>query len=150
MKHYTNFDCLYHLSEKKFVDTHLVPREVSSIGLNEDPTIKRICFAPSIHKCLQAIRDRIRDGTKTFYVYRLLWNNELEYKIPTTDDVFDANVTNEVWILSPCDVVLVDKVTVVDELTGIEKYMAPFKHGKKAEECTMPIFTYKSNHCDLN
>lgn len=149
MNYYINFDCLYHLSTEKFKNTHLVPRKVSSLGINEDPDIKRICFAPSIHKCLQAIRDRIRDGSKTFYVYRLLWNNELEYKIPTTKEVFDCNVTNEVWILTPCDVELVDKITIIDELTGIEKYKIQFNPEEEPEILTMPIYTYKSNHADL-
>lgn len=95
---------LYHVSENKKI-TKLTPRvpknERTETGLENDTT-KRICFAPSIEQCLQAIN--VEKG-KEYCVY-VPKKNLMYYNIYKCSDqeVPDASLTDEYWCLNPIDV----------------------------------------------
>lgn len=93
-----------------------------SIGY-EEYTTPRVCFSNSIEGCLNAImsaKDRMKLAGKQIYVY-IPENPIDQYKtksnkmIQKDGDIFDANITNEMWILEPVKVkyigsIVVDKV----------------------------------------
>ena len=93
-----------------------------SIGYEEYKT-PRVCFSNSIEGCLNAIispKDRMKLAGKQIYVY-IPENPIDQYKtksnkmIQKDGDIFDANITNEMWILEPVKVkyigsIVVDKV----------------------------------------
>lgn len=90
----------------------------------ENTTTKRICGSASIEGCLQAIMnngDRIHLAGKELYVY-VPEKPLSEYKIKTNKeiiedkDVFDANLTGEMWILEPCKMKLYGTI-VVDQIS---------------------------------
>ena len=90
----------------------------------ENTTTKRICGSASIEGCLQAIvnnGDRIHLAGKELYVY-VPEKPLSEYKIKTNKeivedkDVFDANLTGEMWILEPCKMKLYGTI-VVDQIS---------------------------------
>lgn len=95
---------------------------IGSIGY-EEYTTPRVCFSNSIEGCLNAIisaKDRMKLAGKQLYVY-IPENPIDQYKtksnkmIQKDGDIFDANITNEMWILEPVKVkyigsIVVDKV----------------------------------------
>ena len=90
----------------------------------ENTTTKRICGSASIEGCLQAIMnngDRIHLAGKELYVY-VPEKPLSEYKIKTNKeiiedkDVFDANLTGEMWILESCKMKLYGTI-VVDQIS---------------------------------
>ena len=102
-KHLINLK-LYHVSESKKI-TRLNPRvpknERTEIGV-ENSTTKRICLAPSIEQCLQAIN--VEKG-KEYCVY-VPKKNLMYYNIYKCSDkeVPDSNITDEYWCLGPMEV----------------------------------------------
>lgn len=96
----------------------------SGTGYEEYMT-PRVCFSNSIEGCLNAIineKDRMHLHNETLYVY-IPEKPISEYKTKTNKqilkdgDVFDANATNEMWILEPVKLKYVGSI-VVDKITG--------------------------------
>ena len=96
----------------------------SGTGFEEYMT-PRVCFSPSIEGCLNAIineKGRMHLHNETLYVYIPEKPIE-EYKTKTNrqilkdGDIFDANVTKEMWILEPVKLKYVGSI-VVDKITG--------------------------------
>lgn len=92
-------------------------------GGYEEYKTPRVCFSNSIEGCLNAIitmKDRMKLAGKQIHVY-IPENPIDQYKtksnkmIQKDGDIFDANITNEMWILEPVNVkyigsIVVDKV----------------------------------------
>lgn len=96
----------------------------SGTGYEEYMT-PRVCFSNSIEGCLNAIineKGRMHLHNETLYVY-IPEKPISEYKTKTNKqilkdgDIFDANVTNEMWILEPVKLKYVGSI-VVDKITG--------------------------------
>lgn len=96
----------------------------SGTGFEEYMT-PRVCFSPSIEGCLNAIineKGRMHLHNETLYVY-IPEKPINEYKTKTNrqilkdGDIFDANVTQEMWILEPVKLKYVGSI-VVDKITG--------------------------------
>lgn len=96
----------------------------SGTGFEEYMT-PRVCFSPSIEGCLNAIineKGRMHLHNETLYVY-IPEKPIKEYKTKTNrqilkdGDIFDANVTQEMWILEPVKLKYVGSI-VVDKITG--------------------------------
>ncbi len=103
---------LYHVSDNPHIKT-LSPRIPKSEDINkglENGTIKRVCFAPSIEQCLQAI---CAEKGKEYIVYvpkRNLMYSQI-YKC-NTQDAPGAYITDEYWCLTPIEVEPLYKVKV--------------------------------------
>lgn len=128
---------LYFLSTKNMDDERLQPRIPNSALIDngsEDSTTKRICFCPSIDKCLMALSRNI--AGQEFYVHVLdlsmidksYYKNLLHY--PEKDEVPDAIVTREVWVLKPVTVECIGKIKVTRDNGKAYPY---YYNGKKAE-----------------
>lgn len=111
----------------------------------EDPKTPRICFSNSIEGALNAIinpNKRLHLAGKQIYVF-VPEKPISEYKtrsnkvIKKNGDVFDANVTNEMWILEPCKVKFIGSI-VVDKVTA--KRRKKFTNNK---EMTVMEYSYK-------
>ena len=85
---------LYHLSEDENL-TVLTPRIPKyAVGLFEDISTPRVCFAKTISGCLSALQDI----PCTYYVY--VPDEEVNIVVPTTKQVRDSQVNGEVWSLN--------------------------------------------------
>ena len=111
----------------------------------EDPKTPRICFSNSIEGALNAIinpNKRLHLAGKQIYVF-VPEKPISEYKtrsnkvIKKNGDVFDANVTNEMWILEPCKVKFIGSI-VVDKVTA--KKRKKFTNNK---EMNVMEYSYK-------
>lgn len=100
------------------------PGSTEGYGFEEYKT-PRVCLSNSIEGCLNAIineKGRMHLAGKTLYVY-IPEKPISEYKTKTNKqilkdgDVFDANATNEMWILEPVKMKYVGSI-VVDKITG--------------------------------
>jgi len=100
------------------------PDSTEGYGFEEYKT-PRVCLSNSIEGCLNAIineKGRMHLAGKTLYVY-IPEKPISEYKTKTNKqilkdgDVFDANATNEMWILEPVKMKYVGSI-VVDKITG--------------------------------
>ena len=72
-----------------------VPKNFLTERGYEDNTTKRVCLSTSIMGCLAAMSRNIEN--EIFNVYKVTAN---VYK-PTTDEVPDCEITDEVWSLEP-------------------------------------------------
>lgn len=90
----------------------------------EEYKTPRVCFSNSIEGCLNAIINdigRLELAGKTLYVYTpekpiSEYKHKTNKQILKDGDIFDANITNEMWILEPVNLkyigsIVVDKVT---------------------------------------
>ena len=77
----------------------------------EDSKTKRVCFAPTIDQCLMGLSQNLEG--KEFYVYIPDGKYDLYY--PTTKEVPDSEITNEIWIKEPVNVKLVSKIKVIKD-----------------------------------
>ena len=107
---------IYFVSEKKNF-TKLEPRIPQNNLTEEDienNNIPRVCFAPSIAQCLQAIR--VEKG-KEYYVY-VPKGNLFKHKIYkcTPKEVPDSHITDEYWCLDPIEIQVLYKIKVGDTL----------------------------------
>ena len=121
------------------IPTYLTEGGSQSDTYEEDATIKRVCFSPSIEGCLNAIISVQRNldiVNKNIYVY-IPEKPISEYKIKTNKElikeklVFDATTTGEMWILEPVKmklygVITVDKVKSITE----KKTVSGILHGR--------------------
>ena len=105
----------YHLSStlKNKYET-LIPRK-NNEGFNRndtEPDTPRICVSPSLECCLVAI-PYSEVTIYSLYKTRTMIN---VYR-PSADDIFDANVTKEGWLLEPSDFVRTGYIILEDILT---------------------------------
>lgn len=91
----------------------------------EEYKTPRVCFSNSIEGCLNAIIndiDRLELAGKTLYVYTpekpiSEYKHKTNKQILKDGDIFDANITNEMWILEPVNLKYVGSI-VVDKVTN--------------------------------
>lgn len=97
----------------------------------EEYKTPRVCFSNSIVGCLNAIINdigRLELPGKTLYVYTpekpiSEYKHKTNKKIIKDGDIFDANITNEMWILEPVKLKYVGSI-VVDKVVreSVKKY----------------------------
>lgn len=91
----------------------------------EEYKTPRVCFSNSIVGCLNAIINdigRLKLPGKTLYVYTpekpiSEYKHKTNKQIIKDGDIFDANITNEMWILEPVNLKYVGSI-VVDKVTN--------------------------------
>ena len=153
-----HFNKLYfHISPESYLDGQVFKPRVPEYLDRYDPedknfendTTPRVCFSPSIEGCLNGImvnmpRVNVMPKTK-FYVY-IPEKPFHEYKHKTNKelirdkDIFDASVTDEVWILEPVRMKLYG-VIEIDSVTNVKrKQNVPTASGKTS---TRPYYKYK-------
>lgn len=121
----------YFISEKPVKEKRLIPRVPTNFFTKngyEDNTTKRICFSTSVDKCLTALSQN--NTNKYFYVYKPKSIPKIIYK-PNKKAVPDSEITDEIWITDPVDVVEVGKIHCIgdDGKDGMT-----FKYGKNDAE----------------
>ena len=78
---------------------HKIPISID-VDLNENSTIPRICVAPFVKQCLDAIQPNIyKLNNINIYICKI--NEEDEVYHPTVKEVPDVLDTEEVWLLKP-------------------------------------------------
>lgn len=97
----------------------------------EEYKTPRVCFSNSIVGCLNAIINdigRLKLPGKTLYVYTpekpiSEYKHKTNKQILKDGDIFDANITNEMWILEPVKLKYVGSI-VVDKVVreSVKKY----------------------------
>lgn len=149
----------FHLSPDSYLDGQVFKPRVPEYLDRYDPedknfendTTPRVCLSPSIEGCLNGImvnmpRVNVMPAKSTrFYVY-IPEKPFHEYKHKTNKelirdkDIFDASVTQEVWILEPVRMKLYG-VIEIDSVTNVKrKQNVPTVSGKKS---TRPYYKYK-------
>lgn len=110
-------------------------KDSSGFGFEEYKT-PRVCFSNSIEGCLNAIINdvgRLELAGKTLYVYTpekpiSSYKHKTNKQIIKDGDIFDANITNEMWILEPVQLKYVGSI-VVDKVNG--EHVRKFANNKK-------------------
>lgn len=110
-------------------------KDSSGFGFEEYKT-PRVCFSNSIEGCLNAIINdtgRLKLAGKTLYVYTpekpiSSYKCKSNKQIIKDGDIFDANITNEMWILEPVQLKYVGSI-VVDKVNG--EHIRKFANNKK-------------------
>ena len=94
---------LFHISKEDLSNKILVPRIPTNSWFidngYEDNKTPRICVAKSMDNCLTAIGDDSKDMVLNVYALEKV-EEELIIKKPSKEEVPDAEVTNELWILN--------------------------------------------------
>lgn len=88
---------LYHLTEHDYgQEAFWFPKEIGSHRTSWEPQVPRICFSLSITGCFLALGN-IAAQFKNWHLYSTYGS----YYQPTSSEVVDADVCNEVWRLEP-------------------------------------------------
>ena len=111
----------------------------------EEYKTPRVCFSNSIVGCLNAIINdigRLKLPGKTLYVYTpekpiSEYKHKTNKQIIKDGDIFDANITNEMWILEPVKLKYVGSI-VVDKVTN--EHVKKFANNKN---CSIIKYDYK-------
>ena len=125
---------LYHISKIDISNNILIPRIPNNYFTRngfENNTVKRISASTTINGCIAGLSMNCKN--MEFFVYKLVPpydNNSLKIKVPTTKDVPDCKLTNEIWILNDAKCELVGKIKVLDSINKPYK----FKYGNNEAE----------------
>ena len=126
---------LYHISKFDISNNILIPRIPDNYFTRngfENNTVKRISASTTINGCIAGLSMNCKN--MEFFVYKLVPlpynNNSLKIKVPTTKDVPDCKLTNEIWILNDAKCELVGKIKVLDSINKPYK----FKYGNNEAE----------------
>ena len=120
---------LYFISEKDINNSILKPRIPDNFFTKngfENTSIKRVCFAPSIDKCLMALSQKCTG--EELYVY--VPDGDYNFYRPTVKEVPDSKITGELWIIEPVQIKKIGKIlcTGDDGKDGMK-----FKYGNNNE-----------------
>ena len=121
---------LYHLSQSNLDGKTLNPSAPNNYFTKngyEDATTKRVCFAPSIDKCLRALSQKCTG--MELYVH--IPDGKFEAFRPTHSEVPDGKITGEIWVTKPVKVKCIGKIKVIGD-RGEDGL--PFKYGDKTAE----------------
>lgn len=118
---------LYFVSKEKDLKI-LKPRipKTANTEEYENCNIKRVCFAPSISQCLQAIKSEY----KIMYVY-VPKGSLANHKIHKCNmyDVIDSDLTDEYWCLDDIEVELLFQIQINGTLnSNLYKYSSPINY----------------------
>lgn len=98
----------YHLSTDANLQVLTPHIPETAVAIYEDVQTKRICFAKTISGCLSALQSIPED----YYVY--IPDKKINVIIPTYEQVRDAKVTGEIWVLEETPVKCIGKIRSYD------------------------------------
>ena len=114
-------DNLFFLSETNMdgqILTPRIPRNFFTDNGFEDNKTRRVCFAPSIDKCLLGLSMNCKN--KEYFVHVPIGSFAVIY--PTKIDVPDIEITGEIWVCDPVKIECVGKIKVDDRNGLVYKY----------------------------
>jgi hypothetical protein len=114
-------DNLFFLSETNMdgqILTPRIPRNFFTDNGFEDNKTRRVCFAPSIDKCLLGLSMNCKN--KEYFVHVPIGSFAVIY--PTKIDVPDVEITGEIWVCDPVKIECVGKIRVDDRNGLVYKY----------------------------
>lgn len=114
-------DNLFFLSETNMdgqILTPRIPRNFFTDNGFEDNKTRRVCFAPSIDKCLLGLSMNCKN--KEYFVHVPIGSFTVIY--PTKIDVPDIEITGEIWVCDPVKIECVGKIRVDDRNGLVYKY----------------------------
>lgn len=131
----SNIVKLYHLSEKNHNGEIYLPRVPKTTGRDENKSIRRICFAKTISGAWRALPIGGSSNLTGREHYINLWVHVPENKIKptkihevTTDEVYDADITDEVWVTTPVKMKCIGRVRIgSDTWQKNKRYPVHFK-----------------------
>ena len=124
---------LYFLSNTNMDQTILQPRIPNNYLVKngyEDDKTKRICFAPSIDKCLMGLSRNLKG--ERLCVHVAVDYDNLKMKKPTVKEVPDSKITGEIWILEPVELEYIGDIEVIKD-KGLEGHKFKYGDNKEAE-----------------
>ena len=124
---------LYFLSNTSMDQTILQPRIPNNYLVKngyEDDKTKRICFAPSIDKCLMGLSRNLKG--ERLCVHIAVDYDNLKMKKPTVKEVPDSKITGEIWILEPVELKYIGDIEVIKD-KGLEGHKFKYGDNKEAE-----------------
>lgn len=138
------FNHIYHISKDNLNGKVLHPRiphnRLTEQDLEENKTA-RICFCPSIDRCLMAMSDNLKD--KEFYVH--IPKEKTKYDDVSKRQVADSGVTKEKWVTCDVELVCIGKIKVIEAKN--RKYGYDFrdvnKEKVKKSEMNPKAYLYK-------
>jgi hypothetical protein len=98
--------------------TPRIPRNFFTDNGFEDNKTRRVCFAPSIDKCLLGLSMNCKN--KEYFVHVPIGSFAVIY--PTKIDVPDVEITGEIWVCDPVKIECVGKIRVDDRNGLVYKY----------------------------
>jgi hypothetical protein len=118
----------YHIScTLKQNNVKLFPRVEGFNRDEREPSIKRICVAPSIEQCITAVPYFLGDH---FEIYKT------KHKVVATkpQGVFDSNITKEGWLLKPTEFIKLGSINFeeVEKGINVENVISPAASGNHA------------------
>jgi adenylate kinase family enzyme len=128
----TNEPELYCISQEDLDGQTLEPRVPDNFFTKngyEDGETPRVCFTPSVDKCLMAISQKC-EGIE-FYVFSPEEVSDENIYKPTIEEVPDSEITDETWITCPVKLKKVGKIKVLGD-SGLDGH--PFNYGDKTAE----------------
>ena len=119
---------MYFLSPTSMDNKELTPRIPDNYFTKnnyEDNTTKRVCFAPSVNKCLMALSMRFEG--QELYVHIPIEGQQLNIVRPSVKQVPDLKITGEIWVTNPVKIKCIGKIKVTGD-AGKEGHK--FKYGE--------------------
>jgi hypothetical protein len=111
----------FHVREENEVAVTFAPRipnnTLTKTG-NENATIPRVCFAPSVDQCLMAMCN----GYGVYHVYEPEDYGKLHVVMNTKKFVPDASITDEIWSLTETKLKKIGSIYVYDYPEWDEKF----------------------------
>jgi hypothetical protein len=92
----------------------------------EDNVTKRVCFAPSVDKCLMGLSMNLKD--KEFFAHIPIEGQQLNIVHPSVKQVPDSKITGEIWVTNPVKIKCIGRIRVTGD-SGKDGHK--FKYGEK-------------------
>ena len=125
---YNKIKKMYFISSSSMDNKVLTPRVPDNYFTKnnyEDNTTKRVCFAPSVDKCLMAISMKLEG--EELYVHTPIEGQQLNIVHPSVKQVPDAKITGEIWVTNPVKIKCIGKIKVIGD-SGKDGHK--FKYGE--------------------
>ena len=116
---------LFHISQNNLHDKTVTPSIPDNFFTKhgyEDNKTPRVCFGPSIGRCLRALSQKLTNAE--FYVYNPA--EECDVYRPSIKEVPDAKITGEMRVLKPTKLQADGKIRAIGD-NG--KDVTPYKNG---------------------
>lgn len=118
---------IYHLSDVNHDGEIFKPRNFDSMGIanGNERDVKRICFSDSINGALLSI---FPQGATDAEMYVHIPDTDVKVYKTDKDDVYDSDVTHELWVKEPCRMKCIGKIKVIDMNTSKSRTIVDIKN----------------------